>query len=403
MPLPEGIPEVLFAGVLAGRSFRYARQGGKGGYLLSADADFCITGTVDPLRTLPEGPFGDHMGYYSLRHPFPVLKVDKVWHRRDAIWPFTVVGRPPQEDAVLAELIHEVAEDALPAEIHGLRAVHAVETAGVHPLLLAIADDRYLPYAASKPRELHTIAHAILGYGQLSLAKYLWIIAREDDPKLDIRNVGRFLGHALRRVSWEADLHFTTRTTMDTLDYSGSGFNEGSKAVLTVSGPPRRELLDTVPQALLDLWPDHWSKPRVAMPGVLVFGGAAAAGENARPELLDAYLERFTQRLADAGGSSSDMRAALDELPLWILCDDPDFVAASLDNFLWVTFTRSDPARDVHGVDAFTESKHWGCRGPLVIDARLKPHHAPVLEADPAVARRVDRLFGPGGSLLGLG
>ena len=394
LPLPEGIPEILFAGMLGGRAFRYARRDG---HLLSADADFCITGTIDPLRTLPEGPFGDHMGYYSLRHPFPVLTVEKVYHRRNAIWPFTVVGRPPQEDAQLAELIHEIAGDALPREIPGLHSVHAVEAAGVHPLLLALASDRYLPYAEKKPRELHTIGNALLGYGQLSLAKYVWLTAREDDPALDIRNVPAFFNHILRRVSWETDLHFITRTTMDTLDYSGSGFNEGSKLLLTVSGNPRRELAGEVPAALLKLWPENWSAPRIAMPGILVFNGPAAQGENAKPEVLEAELEKLSYRLRDAGLSTG-----LEGIPLWVMADDAGFASATLDNFLWVTFTRSDPARDVHGIFAFTELKHWGCRGPLVIDARLKPHHAPPLESDPDVVKKVEAMAAPGRSLHGL-
>ncbi len=398
MPLPEGLPEVLFGGVLAGRHFRYARRDG---HLLSADADFCITGTVEPGRMKPEGPFGDHLGYYSLAHDFPVLTVDKVWHRKDAIWPFTVVGRPPQEDAQVATLIHEIADGALSAEIPGLRAVHAVEAAGVHPLLLAIAEDRYAPFlpeSERKPRELHTTAHAVLGYGQMSLAKYLLLAAHEDDPKLDIRDVNGFLTHVLRRADWRKDLHFTTRTTMDTLDYSSGALNEGSKVYVAVSGAPRRELSSEIPRALLDAWPEGWSKPRLVMPGVLAFGGPPAVGDQALSATVEGDMERVTALLRDAGLCGSP---GLDGLPLWILCDDPGFAAASLDNFLWVTFTRSDPARDVHGVDAFAADKHWGCRGPLVIDARVKPWHAPVLEADPDVAKRVEALAATG-SLKGL-
>jgi 4-hydroxy-3-polyprenylbenzoate decarboxylase len=404
MPLPEGLPEVLFAGVLAGRSFRFARRGE---HLLSSDADFCITGWIDPARTLPEGPFGDHLGYYSLAHEFPVLTIDKVYHRKDAVWPFTVVGRPPQEDAQLASFIHEIADGALSAEIPGLCAVHAVEAAGVHPLLLGIAEDRYVAYESSgdkasarKPRELHTIAHAMLGYGQMSLAKYLFLVAHEDDPDLNIRDLRAYFRHLLARANWQTDLHFVTRTTMDTLDYSGGAINEGSKLILTVAGAPRRDLLVQIPQALRDVWPSTWSPPRLAQPGVLIFGGAPATGENASPALLESELERFTHRLRDAGLAPDSPE--LQGLPLWVLADDPDFTAASLDNFLWVTFTRSDPARDLHGVAAFSENKHWGCRGPLVIDARLKPYAAPPLVPDPDVARRVEALAAPGKSLHGL-
>lgn len=399
MPLPEGLPEVLFGGVLAGRHFRFARRDG---HLLSADADFCITGTVTPGRLKPEGPFGDHIGYYSLTHDFPVLTIDKVYHRRDAVWPFTVVGRPPQEDAQIASLIHEIADGALAQEIKGLRAVHAVEAAGVHPLLLGLASDRYAPYLERKPRELHTIAHAMLGYGQMSLAKYLFLAAVEDDPSLSIRDVRAYFTHVLRRVDWKGSLHFITNTTMDTLDYTGGAINEGSKLFVAVSGAPRRDLAGEIPPALRAAWPDHWGAPRVVSPGIVAFRGAGygngAGNENGQAELAR-QLEVFTARLRDAGLLDSD---TLDRLPLWVLCDDPDFAAADFDNWLWVTFTRSDPARDVHGIDAFTMDKHWGCRGPLVIDARVKPWHAPALEPDPEVAKRVQALAAPGCSLHGL-
>ena len=182
MPLPEGISELAFAGVLGGR--RIAMAGAKGELPIHADADFCISGYVDPSRQLPEGPFGDHLGYYSLAHDFPVLIVEKVYHRRDAIWPFTVVGRPPQEDSMFGELIHELVGPIMSRTVPGVQAVHAVEAAGVHPLLLAIGSERYVPYEGrQRPRELLTEANALLGQGQLSLAKYLLIVAGEDNPR----------------------------------------------------------------------------------------------------------------------------------------------------------------------------------------------------------------------------
>jgi 4-hydroxy-3-polyprenylbenzoate decarboxylase len=75
------------------------------------------------------------------------------------------------------------------------------------------------------------------------------------------------------------------------------------------------------------------------------------------------------------------------------------FTVAAVNNWLWVTFTRSNPSHDMYGVNAFTEHKHWGCRGPVVIDARIKPHHAPPVEKDPATEQRIDRLFAKSGSL----
>lgn len=396
MPLPEGMPEVFFAGLMAGRRFRYAR---KGGWTLSADADFCITGTVDPARTLPEGPFGDHLGYYSLAHPFPVLEVDKVYHRKGAIWPFTVVGRPPQEDSHLAELIHELAGPVLPSEIPGLHAVHAVEAAGVHPLLLALGSERYVPYGERKPRELLTLANAVLGFGQLSLAKYLLIAAREDAPNLDIRDAGAFLKHVLERADWRNDLHFQTRTTMDTLDYSGTALNEGSKVVIAVAGVRKRELSAILPSELEPCLPGGFSAASVALPGILAVSAPPwRDSETARAgigSLIAAWESRFP-------APESDVPNPLRGFPLVVLCDDSAFTAANLGNLMWTAFTRSDPARDLHGLWSTQADKHWGCRGSLILDARAKAHHAPALESDPAVVRRVEARAAPGGDLQGL-
>jgi len=356
-----------------------------------ADADFCITGTVDQELQLPEGPFGDHLGYYSLAHPFPVLNVEKVYHRKDAIWPFTVVGRPPQEDTSFGAIIHEITGPLIPTVVHGVHAVHAVDAAGVHPLLLAIGSERYVPYAERRrPQELLTSANALLGQGQLSLAKYLLIAAKEDAPDLDIHDIPRFFVHLLERIDWTNDVHFQTRTTIDTLDYSGHGFNEGSKVVLAAVGPRRRVLPTQVP---IDLrLPDCFRDPRIVMPGVLAVHSPRfeASRERQRPEDADRFCDSF--RPSDA----------INAFPLIVLVDDSEFTARTVNNFLWVTFTRSNPAADIVGIGAFSEQKHWGCRGSLVIDARIKPHHAPPLVEDAAVTKRVEALAAPGRVLHGI-
>lgn len=388
MPLPEGLSELTFAGALSRRPVRMIRN--PGGLPLYAEADFCITGTVDPERLLPEGPFGDHLGYYSLAHDFPVLRVDKVYHRPGAVWPFTVVGRPPQEDTAFGEIIHELTGPAIPSVIPGVQAVHAVDAAGVHPLLLAIGSERYVPYAqVRRPQELLTQANAILGQGQLSLAKYLFIVAREDNPELDIDEIPAYLRHLLERIDWQTDLHFQTRTTIDTLDYTGTGLNEGSKVVVATAGPKRRNLPGELPPGLA--LPAGFRNPRVCLPGILAIEGPQFS-ENG--DGIDAAFARF----CDHFGADHP----LNDFPLWILVDDSEFAARSLNNLLWVTFTRSNPAADVGGIDAFVHQKHWGCEGALVIDARMKPHHAPPLVEDPEVTRRVDRLGAPGGPLHGM-
>jgi 4-hydroxy-3-polyprenylbenzoate decarboxylase len=389
LPLPEGMSELTFAGALGGRRIRLLRR--RDGLPIHADTDFCICGTVIPDKLLPEGPFGDHLGYYSLQHDFPVLSVEHVVHRDGAIWPFTVVGRPPQEDSVIGQLIHELTGPAIPTVLPGVLGVHAVDAAGVHPLLLAIGSERYWPFAATaRPQELLTQANAILGQGQLSLAKFLLIANQADDPRLDLHDIGAFFRHMLARADWTRDLHFQTETTIDTLDYSGGALNVGSKLVIAAVGPPRFELAAQVPSGLR--LPEGYGEPCVVMPGVLAVSGPKCASPQSLHIAAD--MDRFCAafRRDDPIGRFR-----------WIaVVDDSQFVAESLRNFLWVTFTRTNPAADVYGIESFTHDKHWGCRGPLVIDARLKPHHAPPLVEDPEVTRRVEALAAPGGPLHGI-
>lgn len=422
MPLPEGLPEVAFAGALSGRAFRYTETKDPNSnlsHLLSLDADFCITGRILPGKTKPEGPFGDHLGYYSLIHDFPYLEVDAVYHRKDAIWPFTVVGRPPREDSIFGRLIHEMTASAIPDTLPGVTAVHAVDAAGVHPLLFAKAMERYIPYepvTSRKPREILTHANAILGTGQLSLAKYLIIASHNDAPYLDIHDEMGFLTHALERIDFKTDLHFHTCTTMDTLDYSSEGLNDGSKVVWAVAGEKKRTLLRYIPPPVIEAVSNadslshvgSFSFPKLVAPGMMVIQGSPFADyEKARQE-IKALAARFSYLMKDEKkevsgrmrGSSS--KSLMDGLPLIVLVDDSHQAAESFDTFLWITFSRSNPSHDIYGVDSFTRFKHWGCLGPLIIDARIKPFHAPPLVQDPKVVERVNRLGLPGAPLHGI-
>lgn len=386
MPLPEGLSEMTFAGALGNRRFRYFYD--NEGFCISSDADFVITGIVEPGQNKLEGPFGDHLGYYSLKHLFPLMKVRNVYHRKDAIWSFTVVGRPPQEDTSFGALIHDITGSAIPKEIPGLHEVNAVDAAGVHPLLFAIGSERYTPYLKEKkPQEILTIANHILGKSQLSLAKYLFICSKEDDPSLKTSNIQRFFKHILERIDLSRDLHFYTRTTIDTLDYSGTDINSGSKVAIAAAGDKKRDLWTELPSSFS--LPKPFSNYKMVMPGVLAVESPAFESH----QQTEHEIEILNKDL-----SSKD----LDGLPLFILCDDAGFVAETINNFVWVSFTRSNPSHDIYGINSFTEHKHWGCKGPLIIDARLKKHHAPVLIKDKKVEERVDRLGEMGSSLYGI-
>jgi 4-hydroxy-3-polyprenylbenzoate decarboxylase len=227
-----------------------------------------------------------------------------------------------------------------------------------------------------------------LGTGQLSLAKFLFITA-DDTNQLHTHNVQPYLEYIFERIDLTRDLHFHTNTTIDTLDYSGTGLNSGSKLVLAAYGDKKRELCREVPQVLKEL--QAFENPLLCMPGVVALQTKKFTTYNEAQQELDVL-----------NGQLSIVNGELNTVAQIVVCDDSSFVAANLRNYLWVTYTRCNPSHDVYGIGSFVEHKHWGCKGPVVFDVRMKPHNAPALEKDPEVEKKVDRLFVKGGSLEGI-
>ena len=393
-PLPEGLPEVTFAGMLNGRRFRYTKN--TEGGVISGDADFVITGVIRKGEKKPEGPFGDHLGYYSLTHDFPVMDVLKVYHRKDPLWHFTVVGRPPAEDSSFGYMIHNIVKPLAAQEFPGVVEIHAVDASGVHPLLLAIGKERYMPFRETQPEEILTIANHILGSGQTSLSKFLFIAADVEGAGVSTKNIPEYFNFILERIDLNRDLHFQTKTTMDTLDYSGTGINQGSKVVIAAAGKKRRDLKAELPKDFT--LPSGFSNPKFIQKGILAIKSPKFTSYTVEERNPDTIGKEVLQAniLADYL-KNFDLKG----IPMIIMVDDSDFVSRTLNNFLWVTFTRANPSHDIHGVNARTEFKHWGC-DTLIIDARIKPHHAPVLQVDKKIKERVDTLFAKGGDLEGL-
>ena len=397
MPMPENLSELLFAGMLGNRRFRYFEYNG---YLVSSDADFCILGELEP-GLKPEGPFGDHIGYYSGKHDFPCMRVQKVLCKKNAIFPFTVVGRPPQEDTLFGKFIHKITKPMVPASLPGVYGLHAVDDAGVHPLCLALGSEAFRPYAGPEEREpmepLKT-ANALLGCNQASLTKYLLIAAKEDvegnavnkaankaannAAGLDVNNVPAFFTHVLERIHFDRDLHFQTATTIDTLDYTGTSLNHGSKVVMAAAGVKCRELRNN-PEDLKSLeLPQGFSKATIVMPGVILLESSEtfdASGKAEHFANLKAALARWEFR---------------ENYP-WISIIDEGALNADniLSDFLWLTFTRSDPAQDIYGLDESICNKHWKCKAPLIIDARVKPQHQKQLIVPAEIKARAKQIL----------
>ena len=369
-PLPENVPELMLASLLAGR--RIQTCDGPGPHALVATAEMALVGHVPPRERRPEGPFGDHYGYYSLRHDYPVFHVDALARRRDAIYPATVVGKPRQEDFYVGDLLQELLAPLFPLVMPGVEALWSYGETGYHSLAAAVVKQRY-------GREAMASAFRILGEGQLSLTKFLLLT----DRPVDLRDFRVTLEHVLARTRPERDLYVFADLSMDTLDYTGPRVNEGSKGVWLGLGDPVRDLPRTfAPRAAV---PADVTDVRVFCGGCLVVGGPPYAADPAAGPRLAAH-------------------AAFREWPLLVLTDEPRRAARSAINFLWTTFTRFEPAADVHAASRELVRNHVSLRAPILIDARLKSGFPRELGCDPETAATVSRRwkeYFPGGMEMG--
>jgi 3-polyprenyl-4-hydroxybenzoate decarboxylase len=359
-PLPENVPELALASLLQGSRIGTVRNRDYSPLQVMAEADFLLTGKVPAQTRRIEGPFGDHYGYYALQHEFPVFEVERMYHRRDAVFPATVVGRPPQEDHYIGEYLQDLFAPVFPLVMNGVLAVRAYDEAGMHPLAAAVVRERYR-------REAFMAAMRILGEGQLSLTKFLLIT----DARLDLKNFRLLLTHILERADFASDLFVFSGVSQDTLDYSSGRLNEGSKAILMGLGEKRYPLETEIRN---DLRNPAFRNQTVFSPGVLVVDGPAwHEGNHAVEQLLQ--------------------EDAVNPFRMVCLVDDAADCAQSDSSFLWTVFTRLEPAADIYGCNPQIQRFHVKLAPPLVFDCRIKPWFPPVLEPDPGTVKRVDELW----------
>jgi menaquinone biosynthesis decarboxylase len=356
-PLPEDVPELVLASLLAGEKIRVADNPLEGfAHRLVAEAEFALVGRVPPNERRAEGPFGDHYGYYSLQHDYPIFNVEAVFHRKDAIYPATVVGKPRQEDFFIGDYLQKLLSPLFPLVMPSVRDLWTYGETGFHSLAAAVVRERYA-------REALVSAFRILGEGQLSLTKFLLLT---DTPQ-DLRDFRKLFEHVLARFRPESDLFIFSNVSMDTLDYTSGTVNRGSKAVMLGLGDAVREL----PREFRGALPARVTRAEVFCPGCLVVEGAPFAEER----------EQAT-RLA--------REDAFADWPLVVLHDDAS-VARSAPDFLWATWTRFEPAADIHAAAENVQRHHISYTAPLVIDARMKPGYPDELIARPDIAELVER------------
>ena len=355
-PLPENIPELVLASLLQGERLRMVDDP-HGGHPLVAEAEFAIKGHVPPHLRRPEGPFGDHYGYNSLQHDYPVFQTTHLFHRKDAIYPATVVGRPKQEDFFIGDFLQDLLSPLFPLVMKGVVQLKTFGETGFHCLAAARVADRY-------PREAFAAGLRILGEGQLSLTKFLLVT----DGSIDVANFPRLWQHILERIQWERDLFVFANVSQDTLDYTGPSVNKGSKAMMLGLG---QEKCRKLPLEFSGSLPEQCSYPSVYLPGTLVIQGVpyeSAPG-------LAAELAAF---------------AGVASWPVIVLLDSVAEATVSLQEFLWTFFTRFEPAADIHGRAQTVHRFHVGLQPPIVFDCRMKPWYTEVLEVDPATRQLVD-------------
>lgn len=359
-PLPEDIPELMLASLLQGDKLGMAVDP-LGGHNLVAEAEFAIKGIVPPSLRRPEGPFGDHYGYNSLQHDYPVFQTTHLYHRKNAIYPATVVGRPKQEDYFIGDFLQDLLSPLFPLVMKGVRQLKTFGETGFHCLAAARVTDRY-------PREAFAAGLRILGEGQLSLTKFLIIT----DGDIDIADFEKLWTHVLERIHWDQDLFVFANVSQDTLDYTGPSVNKGSKAMMMGLGREKRRDL---PRLFSGTLPEYCTKPKPFLPGTLVVEGKA----------YDKHSD-LAEKLAK--------HADLAEWPVIVLVDSADEATANMQEFLWTLFTRFEPAADIHSADQSVRRFHVGLTPPIVFDCRMKPWYTEVLKVDTPTRELVDRKIG---------
>lgn len=352
-PLPENVPEILLASLLVGERLRVTD--GPGAHRLVADCEFAFVGHVKPHETQPEGPFGDHYGYYSWTHDYPVFHVDKMCHRKDAVWPATIVGKPRQEDLYIGDYLQDLLSPLFPLVMPSVLDLWTYGETGYHALAAAVVQERY-------SREAVVSAFRILGEGQLSLTKFLWVV----DKRVDLKDPRAVLTALLSRFHPETDLYVVSNLSMDTLDYTGPRVNHGSKGIMIGVGEPWREL----PRGWSGEPPSGITQVEVFCPGCLVVSGPTWDAEESLPA-----------RIA----------AAFPEWPLVVIVDDAKVAVRTPTRFLWTTFTRFEPAADIHAARTRVHRNHVVREGSITIDARFKREYPDELFCDPDTAAKVTR------------
>ena len=359
LPLPEDVDELAFAGFLRGSATRLVR-GRSIPLAVPANADIVLEGTVAAGERRPEGPFGDHFGHYSEAADFPVFHVQTITRRRDALYPATVVGKPPQEDKVIGVAAGEMIGPLIRMINPNVVDLYAFENASFHNLLGVAVKERH-------PKEVLKTAFNLLGTGQLALTKVAVMVGADVSP----RRFDVLLRELWHRFDPEERMLLLPIAPLDTLDYTSYRMHVGSKLVLDAAG----EVITSAP-------------PPSTLPALEGFDQRITAAR-----LIEGLLIVQVKR---------EGRAVLERLVQWdglgpiklIFAVSEDVRLDDEANLMWGIFTRFDPARDLVAQSQAFVGARPVYRGRLGIDATWKQGYPAPLEMTPEIIKLVDRRWG---------
>ena len=358
MPLPEGLDEMAFSGIVRGQRTPLTKAKTVN-LKVPAHAEFVFEGIVRPQVRRLEGPFGDHFGHYSAAGDHPVFEIKQVTRRKNAIYPATVVGRPPQEDRYLGDAAQLALTPLIRLIRREIKDMWAYYEAGFHNLLVVSVEPRYA-------REPIKTALGLFGEGQLSLTKTLVLVGPDVNP----RDPSQVIRAIRRNFDAEQDFHLIARTAADTLDFTGEALHKGSKMILDATPSGR----------------DDEAVTAVALP---------ASIKSIAPGVVGHRLVGKTMLVVRIDGQGREDVNKLVDSPL--LGDVKIVAAVSSDvdinddeNLLWGIFTRFDAVRDV----VFSRSEFRDLApvysGVMGIDATWKQGYQKPLVMDPEIVKKVD-------------
>jgi 4-hydroxy-3-polyprenylbenzoate decarboxylase len=367
--LPEGIDEVMLASFLRGECIPMTR-GKKISIQVPAKAEFILEGVILPNERHMEGPFGDHFGHYSNAASFPVFHLRTITHRKNPIYPATVVGIPPMEDKYLGDASQQILGPLtrlIHKEVHGLWAYYE---AGFHNLLVVSVEERY-------KKEAMKAALGLLGTEQLALTKTLVLVSHDINP----RNWLAVLREIRNNFNPNYDFVLLPKVPLDTLDFTSYKMELGSKMIIDAT----KKQSDV-----------RNEEQRIKNKKDRSFICQIATLRSFDRRIVDANLVEealLIIKVRDNGRAIIEKLVKLKDLKTlkMIAAVSDDIDIRSQESYIWGIFTRFDCERDI----VFSNQELMGIspiyKGVMGIDATWKNGYPSRLEMDPAIIKLVDR------------